>query len=151
LLHQTFSCFSIRQKKHCGNCYACLVRKYSSIAANYKEANDSYVKNMLTKNMRDMSDKDKDFYEAIISYLLIINNKYDFNANLNISYIPRSFFVDYKKLLKNFSLDMIIGMSEAINSVPYNTLNVLGKYSHNEISKLDQGQLNLRREELLSI
>jgi len=150
LLLHTYSCFTTRQKIHCGSCYACLVRKYSSIAAKYSEPTKTYKENILTQNISYETSKIKDFHETIILYLSIINDNYDFKSNINISHIPNNFFDNYKKLLKNFSLDMIYGIMEDCNKVDYSMLNTLGKFAYDEIKELDPNILKSRTEEILS-
>lgn len=150
-LSETYSCFSIRQKEHCGMCYACLVRKYSSIAANYVEEKDTYKKNILKDEFAKMSEKYKDFHEAIIFYIEILKNEYSFKENININYVPENFFMDYEKLLKKFSLDMALGIFKECESIEKKSLNILGRFAYNEISKIDGELLEKRNQELLEI
>lgn len=154
LIDRTWSCFKIQgQAKMCGLCYACLVRRLSALAAGYQEPTGTYEFDAFLVKREELGQSlrtDLDILYDTFVYLekLLKDDSLIRNETLMI---PSGFFEDVIKLMRNFSIDMFLGMHKYLQNAKEDNLGPLGRFSKKVLKKVPESELKVREDEIKSL
>jgi hypothetical protein len=129
VLDKTWSCFKIQgQSKMCGLCYACIVRRLSLMAVGYKEPAETYEVDAFKierSKLTGVALQDLDILrDTFMFFEQILHDKSALGADLFD--VPDNFFSDADTMMKNFALDMFLGMKKAISEI--DDVGTLGRF-----------------------
>lgn len=151
VINQTWSCFKIQgQARMCGICFACLVRRLSAIAAGYKEPPGTYQFDAFRIRRQALGASlitDLDILYDTLIYLEKILKDDSFVAS-ELSMLPSNFFEDKIRLIRNFSLDMFLGIRGYLQTEGENNLGPLGRFSRKILREVPESELMLRENDL---
>lgn len=154
IIDHTWSCFRIQgQSKMCGLCFACLVRRLSALAVGYREPVASYQYDPFLVEREELGyflKFDLDILHDAFIYLQKLLS--DGNLVRNAMFmIPQGFFADPFELLRNFSLDMFLGLHNYRKTTRTQRLGPLGRFATKLLQNIRQPDLKAREDELKSL
>lgn len=154
IVDHTWSCFRIQgQSKMCGLCFACFVRRVSALAVGYRELATSYQYDPFLVERKELGyfmKFDLDILHDALIYLQRLLS--DDNLIRNAMFmIPKGFFADTTELLRNFSLDMFLGLHNYRKTMGTQRLGPLGRFATKLLQKVSQSDLKAREDRLRSL
>jgi 7-cyano-7-deazaguanine synthase in queuosine biosynthesis len=153
LINKTYSCFTVQgQKKMCGICYACFVRRASALCVDYQEPKTIYSMDPFTVDIGKLGNISVQKINILKDSLSLFRNVL-FNDELVdqlLEDVPKGFFSNGRDLLRRFAEDLFLGTKNYLMGKDPSLLNAFGKFAAEMISaKIDESILIERREQLL--
>lgn len=153
LINKTYSCFTVQgQKRMCGICYACFVRRVSALCIDYEEPDNLYSMDPFKVDIGSLGTKS-------VQKINILKDSFSFFQNVlsddkfvdqSLDDVPKGFFSNAHDLLRRFAADLFLGTKNYLKRANSNLLNAFGKFATETISNdIDSDTLVQRREQLL--
>lgn len=143
----TNSCGSTRQPKMCGICFGCFVRRLSLAAIEYDEQ-DAYSFDCFAENLNQLGEYRVRRIFDLRQSLRWFANYLENNGTIVDSYALR-FFEDPTAMIRRFSLDLILGLSNLIKWHPsYGAANLFGRHCNDLVQETNRELIDQRRGEL---
>jgi len=153
LINKTYSCFTVQgQKRMCGICYACFVRRVSALCIDYQELDKLYSMDPFRVDIGSLGPKSVQKINILRDSLSFFQNVLsdDKFVDQAIDNIPTGFFSDPHDLLRRFAADLFLGTRNYLKRADAKLLNAFGKFAAEIISnEIDSDILIQRREQLL--
>lgn len=154
IIDRTWSCFKIQgQTKMCGLCFACFVRRLSTLAVGYREQAGTYQYDPFLVERKELGRLMKIDLDILHDTFLFLEKllRDDRLIRKEMYLIPEDFFSDSIRLMRNFSLDIFLGLSRYVKNSQPHRLGTLGRFALKLLRDIPQSDLEARDEELRSI
>jgi hypothetical protein len=95
------------------------------------------------------SDRIKDLHSSLLFLFGLL--KKNIRIEDYLQYVPSGFFADPIQMFQNFALDLLVGLREHFEHDRNANYNALGRFAEKLLESTDKKELDLRREQLLSL
>jgi len=150
LFPSTSSCASTHLPKMCGICFGCFVRRLSLAAIEYVE-HDAYSFDFFADDLGVLRERRARRILDLQQSLRYFEKFVTHNSAIVDPYAVR-FFEDPTSLIRKFSLDLILGLSNLIKLHPsYESANAFGRFCNSLVQRTNRELIDQRRAELSQI
>lgn len=154
IIDRTWSCFRVQgQSKMCGLCFACLVRRLSALAVGYQEPAKTYQHDLFLVEREELGYSMKFDLDILYDAFLYLQNllRDDNLLEKDMFLVPEDFFVDALGMMRNFALDMFLGVHHYKKNSRAPRLGSLGNFVFKIIKDIPLSSLEEREDELESV